>query len=35
VPYRAEPISIADVQQRRVRVDEHGHPLHRLQDDRD
>lgn len=30
VPYRAEPVSIADVQQRRVRVDEHGHPVHRL-----
>lgn len=30
VPYRAQPVSIADVQQRRVRVDEHGHPVHRL-----
>lgn len=26
-PYRAEPVSIVDVQQRRVRVDEHGHPV--------
>ena len=30
VPYRAEPVSIADVQGKRVRVDEHGHPVHRL-----
>lgn len=29
-PYRAEPVSIADVQNRRVRVDEHGHPVHRM-----
>jgi gluconate 2-dehydrogenase gamma chain len=28
VPYLAEPVSIADVQQRLVGVDEHGHPLH-------
>jgi len=35
VPYRAEPVSIADLQQKRVRVDEHGHPLHSLPADRD
>jgi gluconate 2-dehydrogenase gamma chain len=27
-PYRAEPVSIEDLQQKRVRVDEHGHPVH-------
>jgi gluconate 2-dehydrogenase gamma chain len=27
VAYRAEPISIVDLQQKSVRVDEHGHPL--------
>jgi gluconate 2-dehydrogenase gamma chain len=30
VPYRAAPVSIADVQQRLARVDEHGHPIHVL-----
>jgi gluconate 2-dehydrogenase gamma chain len=35
VPYRAEPVSIADVQGNRVRVDEHGHPVHRLQGEPD
>jgi gluconate 2-dehydrogenase gamma chain len=28
VPYEAEPVSIADVQQRLVGVDDHGHPRH-------
>ena len=30
VPYNAEPVSIADVQQHRVAVDGHGHPQHVL-----
>lgn len=30
VPYRAEPVSIADLQARRVAVDGHGHPVHTL-----
>lgn len=30
VPYRAEPVSIADVQQNLAQVDEHGHPRHVL-----
>ncbi len=29
-PYRAVPVSIADVQQGLARVDEHGHPVHVL-----
>jgi gluconate 2-dehydrogenase gamma chain len=28
VPYRVEPVSIADVHAGRVSVDEHGHPVH-------
>jgi gluconate 2-dehydrogenase gamma chain len=28
VPYRVEPVSIADLQQGRARTDAHGHPLH-------
>ena len=28
VPYRAEPVSIADVQHRLAQVDEHGHAVH-------
>ena len=28
VPYRVEPVSIADLRQGRARVDAHGHPLH-------
>ena len=28
VPYRVEPVSIADVQHRAAQVDEHGHPKH-------
>ena len=30
VPYDAEPVSIADMQQQMVSVDEHGHPQHVL-----
>ena len=30
VPYKAKPVSIADLQQHAVAVDEHGHPLHVL-----
>ncbi|MBI3374122.1 MAG: gluconate 2-dehydrogenase subunit 3 family protein [Betaproteobacteria bacterium] len=30
VPYNAEPVSIADVLQHKVAVDEHGHPRHVL-----
>ena len=30
VPYRVEPVSIADVQQGQVPVDQHGHPVHRV-----
>jgi len=29
-PYRAVPVSIADVRQGRVQLDEHGHPVHVL-----
>lgn len=29
-PYRVVPVSIADIQQRHARVDEHGHPVHKL-----
>jgi gluconate 2-dehydrogenase gamma chain len=35
VPYRPEPVSIADLQQKRVPTDEHGHPRHETPDDRD
>jgi gluconate 2-dehydrogenase gamma chain len=28
VPYRVEPVSIADVQTNAVRLDDHGHPRH-------
>ena len=28
VPYRVEPVSIADLRQGRARVDAHGHPVH-------
>ena len=28
VPYRAEPVSIADLRQGRAKVDAHGHPVH-------
>jgi len=28
VPYRVHPVSIADLQQKSVPVDEHGHPVH-------
>ena len=28
VPYRARPVSIADMQQKLAQVDEHGHPVH-------
>ena len=34
-PYRAVPVSIADVQQRIARVDEHGHPVHVLLSQKD
>src|SRR6266849_3577047 len=34
VPYRAQPVSIADVQQRLARVDEHGHAIHVMLDDK-
>ena len=30
VPYRAEPVSIADLQAKRVQVDAHGHPVHTM-----
>ena len=30
VPYDAEPVSIADMQQNLAEVDEHGHPKHVL-----
>jgi L-amino acid N-acyltransferase YncA len=30
VPYNAEPVSMVDLQQRMVGVDEHGHPQHVL-----
>jgi gluconate 2-dehydrogenase gamma chain len=35
VPYRAEPVSIADVQGGKVAVDAHGHPVHTLRPGRD
>ena len=28
VPYRAQPVSILDIEQRLAQVDEHGHPIH-------
>ena len=34
-PYRAVPVSIADVQQRVARVDKHGHPVHILLSQKD
>jgi gluconate 2-dehydrogenase gamma chain len=34
-PYRAAPVSIADVQQGLARLDEHGHPVHVLLSKRD
>jgi gluconate 2-dehydrogenase gamma chain len=34
-PYRPEPVSIADLQHKRVRVDAHGHPLHVMPGGRD
>lgn len=33
-PYRADPVSIADVQTRGTRVDAHGHPMHTFTPDR-
>jgi gluconate 2-dehydrogenase gamma chain len=35
VPYRVEPVSIADLRQGRARVDAHGHPVHAPLDRRD
>jgi gluconate 2-dehydrogenase gamma chain len=35
VPYRVEPVSIADLQRKSVRVDEHGHPVHTPRGDGD
>jgi gluconate 2-dehydrogenase gamma chain len=35
VPYDAEPVSIADVQNQMVGVDEHGHPKHVLLSNKD
>ena len=34
-PYPANPVSIADVEQGRVRLDEHGHPVHVLRTDQE
>ncbi len=34
VPYRAQPVSIADVHQRVAQVDEHGHAIHVMLDDK-
>jgi L-amino acid N-acyltransferase YncA len=28
VPYRARPVSIADMQHNLAQLDEHGHPVH-------
>ena len=33
VPYKAQPVSIADVTGRLAKVDEHGHPIHVMLDD--
>ena len=34
VPYRAQPVSIADITGRLAQVDEHGHPIHVMLDDK-
>jgi gluconate 2-dehydrogenase gamma chain len=34
VPYRAQPVSIADIHQRVAQVDEHGHAIHVMLDDK-
>jgi len=33
VPYKAQPVSIADITGRLAKVDEHGHPIHVMIDD--
>ena len=33
VPYKAQPVSIADITGRLAKVDEHGHPIHVMLDD--
>ena len=33
VPYKAQPVSIADITGRLAQVDEHGHPIHVMLDD--
>ncbi|MBI2226683.1 MAG: gluconate 2-dehydrogenase subunit 3 family protein, partial [Betaproteobacteria bacterium] len=35
VPYRAEPVSILDIQQNKVRVDAQGYPKHVMLDKKD
>jgi gluconate 2-dehydrogenase gamma chain len=35
VPYRAQPVSIADIQQRIAQVDEHGHAKHVMISDKE
>ena len=34
VPYRAQPVSIADITQKVAQVDEHGHAIHVMLDDK-
>jgi len=34
VPYKAQPVSIADITGRLAKVDEHGHPIHVMLDDK-
>ena len=33
VPYKVQPVSIADITGRLAQVDEHGHPIHVMLDD--
>jgi gluconate 2-dehydrogenase gamma chain len=34
VPYRAQPVSISDITQKVAQVDEHGHAIHVMLDDK-
>jgi gluconate 2-dehydrogenase gamma chain len=34
VPYRAQPVSIGDIHRRVAQVDEHGHAIHVMLDDK-
>jgi len=34
VPYKAQPVSIGDITGKIAKVDEHGHPIHVMLDDK-